>query len=168
MTSINTIPYSSSRYLYFTKWLPPRNSFPVKRRRRGSRREKTSKNPEFNPLKRSSPNDTDNDSSNLKLVLDVNQISSLTSKFDRFKSLAEDAYYDLKTLITFDENNRLVFSCRKSTLQFTGAVLIGGFVLVSAIRVLSNLWFGFRERLWVENQKVVVRRDRSLGGKRWL
>ncbi|XP_065866850.1 uncharacterized protein [Euphorbia lathyris] len=172
MTSVNTLPYSpssstSTHYFYFTKWLPPRNSFPVKRRRsRGSRRSRTTKISELNPAKRLLANDTDTDNHNLKLVLDVNQISSLTSsKFNRIISLAEDAYYDLKTLISFDESNRIVFSCRKSTLEFTGALLLGGFVLVSAIRVLINLWSGLTSRLRVANQQVVVRRDRSLGGK---
>ncbi|WCJ41439.1 hypothetical protein M5689_022309 [Euphorbia peplus] len=175
MTSVNTLPYSppssstSTHYFHFTNYLPPQNSFPVKRRRsRGSRRSRTAKVTDLNPTKRLLAADIDSDNNSLKLVLDVNQISSLTSsKFNRIISLAEDAYYDLKTLIRVDENNRLVFSCRKSTLEFSGAVLLGGFVLISAIRVLVSLWvrvrsgFGFRGG----DQQVVVRRDRSLGGK---
>ncbi|KAJ9189267.1 hypothetical protein P3X46_000582 [Hevea brasiliensis] len=162
MNSIHTLPYSSSPRYFFTH-----NSFSVKRRRsRHSRRHSTTKTFEINPDKRSLANDHVNDTQSLKLVVDVNQISSLTSsRFHRFVSLAEDAYYDLKTLITVDENNRILFSCRKSTLQFTGALLLCGFVLVSTIRVLIKLLLGFRSRLRVPRQNVVVRRDRSLGGR---
>lgn len=163
MNSVNTLPYTSPPHYYCFI----HNSFSVKRRRsRHSRRNSNTKTFEINPGKRSLANDHVNDSQSLKLVLDVNQLSSLTSsRFHRFVSLTEDAYYDLKTLITVDENNRIVFSCRKSTLQFTGAVLLCGFVLVSVIRVLIKLGLGFTSRLRIPKQNVVVRRDRSLGGK---
>ncbi|KDP38719.1 hypothetical protein JCGZ_04072 [Jatropha curcas] len=168
MNSIYTLPYTSSPHYFFTKWLSkfPQNSFSVKRRRSlNSRRNKTFKSSDIS-TRRSLSYDTTSDQRSLKLVLDVDQISYLTSsKLHRFLSLTEDAYYDLKTLITVDQNNRIVFSCRRSTIQFTGAVLLCGFVAVSAIRLLINLGLGIRSRFRASNQNVVVRRDRSLGGR---
>ncbi|KAJ6741149.1 hypothetical protein OIU79_001139 [Salix purpurea] len=171
MTSINTLPYSSSPH-FFPKpsssiYTPPQNSFSTKRRR--SRKSKTLTN---NPNK---PSSLDNDyyitlnntSQNLKLVFDITQISKLpSSRFQQFLSLGQEAVDDLKTLVSLDENNRVVFSCQKSTLQFAGTVLLSGFLLISSIRVLFKLVLGFKRKFGAgKNPNFVVRRDRSLGGK---
>ncbi|XP_050209697.1 uncharacterized protein LOC126660309 isoform X2 [Mercurialis annua] len=174
VTIINPLSYSSShsfpRYRNHTCnfFKSPRNSFSTKRRRsRSSRRHKITPTDTPSYIKRSSllsSNDSDTDA-NLKLVLDVN---SITYRFNHFVSLSKNAYYDLQTLISLDDDNRIVVSCRKSTLQFTGAVLLGGFVLVSVIRVFVKLGLGFRSWIFKVNNRgdsVVVRRDRSLGGK---
>lgn len=52
-----------------------------------------------------------------------------------------------------------------SSLQLVGGFLLSGFVLVAFFRVLVKLGLGFRDRLWVGQPSVVVRRDRSLGGR---
>lgn len=52
-----------------------------------------------------------------------------------------------------------------SSLQLVGGFLLSGFVLVAFFRVLIKLGLGFRDRLWVGQPRVVVRRDRSLGGR---
>lgn len=68
-------------------------------------------------------------------------------------------------MVTVDENGRVFFSCRRSTVQFVGSVLLSGFLLVFVLRVLVKLGLGFRARFGGNKQKFVVRRDRSLGGK---
>uniref|UniRef100_A0A6N2MSF6 Uncharacterized protein n=2 Tax=Salix viminalis TaxID=40686 RepID=A0A6N2MSF6_SALVM len=171
MTSLNTLPYSSPPH-FFPKpsssiYTPPQNSFSTKRRR--SRKSKTLTN---NPNK---PSSLDNDyyitlnntSQNLKLVFDITQISKLpSSRFQQFLSLGQEAVDDLKTLVSLDENNRVVFSCQKSSLQFAGTVLLSGFLLISSIRVLFKLVVGFKRKFGAgKNPNFVVRRDRSLGGK---
>ncbi|KAJ6677695.1 hypothetical protein OIU85_008285 [Salix viminalis] len=104
---------------------------------------------------------------NLKLVFDITQISKLpSSRFQQFLSLGQEAVDDLKTLVSLDENNRVVFSCQKSSLQFAGTVLLSGFLLISSIRVLFKLVVGFKRKFGAgKNPNFVVRRDRSLGGK---
>lgn len=178
MKSVNTLPYSFPPH-FFTK-CPlrlgfPQNSFSVKRRRSHDSR----RNKHHQPFKKlnsnsSQPTNTfdygfvyNDNNQNLKLVLDVNQISLLaSSKFRQFLSSSQDAFDDLKTLITLDDDNRIVFSCRRSTLQFTAVVLLSGFVSVFAFRFLIKLGLGFKRRLsGYRNQNVVVRRDRSLGGR---
>ncbi|KAJ6991348.1 hypothetical protein NC653_019519 [Populus alba x Populus x berolinensis] len=171
MASINTLPYSTPPH-FFPKpssslYTPPQNSFSTKRRR--SRKSKTLTN---NPIKPSSL-DSDyyitlnNNSQNLKLVLNITQISKLpSSRFHQFLSLGQEAVDDLKTLVSLDENNRVVLSCQKSTLQFAGTVLLSGFLLISSIRVLFKLGLGLKRKFGAgKNPNFVVRRDRSLGGK---
>ncbi|CAI0397154.1 unnamed protein product [Linum tenue] len=103
---------------------------------------------------------------NLELVLDLDQLSYLArSNLRRFISSGRDAYADLSTLVSFDESRRIVFSCRKSTVRFTGMVLLCGFVIVSAVRVLVSLGMAVRRSVGFRREKVVVRRDRSLGGR---
>ncbi|CAI0541190.1 unnamed protein product [Linum tenue] len=102
----------------------------------------------------------------LELVLDLDQLSYLaSSNLRRFISSGRDAYADLSTLVSFDESRRIVFSCRKSTVRFTGMVLLCGFVFISAVRVLIGLGLAFRRSVGFRREKVVVRRDRSLGGR---
>lgn len=191
MNSITSLPYASSfsssfahTFYCFTRHGTtattnklskfPQNSFSTKRRRsRNSRRIRPTADAPADVKRFSllSIDSNTDDYQSLKLVLDVNQITYLTSsRFSHFISLAKDAYYDLKTLISLDYNNRIVFSCRKSTIQFTAGVLLGGFVLISVIRVLINLGLAFRSWLFklrsnTDSKNVVVRRDRSLGGK---
>ncbi|KAK3444042.1 hypothetical protein EUGRSUZ_A00253 [Eucalyptus grandis] len=60
----------------------------------------------------------------------------------------------------------MVISCRKSTVQFVGSVVALSFVVVFAVRVVVRLVLGFRSRFgYGRNEAVVVRRDRSLGGR---
>ncbi|KAJ8755227.1 hypothetical protein K2173_019025 [Erythroxylum novogranatense] len=165
------LPYFASSPQLFTIYKCPQSSFSVRRRRSSRHRHDFPKRRKlsYSPGKPSPDSDAAATSSqNLQLVLDVDQISSLaSSKFHHLRSSAFDAYHDLTTLISFDENRRIVFSCRKSTIQFTGFVLLSGFVLVSAVRFMVFLGAGFRRRLGFGkgNGGVVVRRDRSLGGR---
>ncbi|KAI9115003.1 hypothetical protein K1719_014016 [Acacia pycnantha] len=91
---------------------------------------------------------------------------SLESNFSDFVSSGLDACRDLQTLITIDENRRVVLSSRPSTLRFIGTSVVLSFVSISVLRVLINLVSRFR--LWGRNASgnaPLVRRDRSLGGK---
>ncbi|KAJ4839334.1 hypothetical protein Tsubulata_029969 [Turnera subulata] len=100
------------------------------------------------------------------VLLDVNRVkAAASSKLERLVVSTRDAFHDLRTLVALDENNRIVFSCRRSTLEYCGVVLLCGFVAVSAFKALGRLWLGFRRRLVSGQQSVVVRRDRSLGGR---
>ncbi|KAG6730822.1 hypothetical protein I3842_01G098800 [Carya illinoinensis] len=110
----------------------------------------------------------------LQTVIDLNLLTSHTSSLlqtsqshlHEFLSSARDAYEDLQTLITLDYDRRLVVSCRRSTVQFVGGLVICGFVLVFSFSVLYKLGLGFlRRRSGFGNGPVVVRRDRSLGGR---
>ncbi|KAJ4723254.1 Phosphoribosylformylglycinamidine synthase [Melia azedarach] len=168
--SLTTTSYFSPLFLLKPKFTSPRLSFPTRRR---SRRRPRKIHPHDNSncdydnnyrLTKLSP-----DNANINLVLDFNQISILSSsrsKFHLFLSSAKQAYADLTTVVTVDDNCRLVISCRKSTLEFVGTVLLSAFVLVSVFRVLVKLGLGFRSRFGVQKRnQVVVRRDRSLGGR---
>lgn len=160
MNSLNTIAYFTAPQLSFS---PRRRS----RRRRHLRKtdDNYNGNNTYNPFSKPSSFDGEN----INLVLDFHQISILSSssksKLHHLLSSAEEAYADLKTVITFDDNGRLLVSCRKSTLQFLGGALLSGFVLVFVFRVLVKLGLGFRSRFGVRKQNFVVRRDRSLGGR---
>lgn len=160
MNSLNTVAYFTA----------PQLSFSTRRRSRPRRHlrktdDNINSNNAYNPLSKTSSFDGEN----INLVLDFHQISILSSssksKLHHFLSSAEQAYADLKTVIALDDNGRLLVSCRKSTLQFVGGVLLSGFVLVFVFRVLVKLGLGFRSRFRVKKQSFVVRRDRSLGGK---
>lgn len=125
--------------------------------------------------KLSSPLTTTTTSSEPKLetVLDLTHLTpfqvlipSFRSEFRRFISSGKDAYRDLQTLFTLDDNRRLVVSCRPSTLHFVGTSAALTFLVLSVFRVLVQLVSGFGS--WRRNAstyKPVVRRDRSLGGK---
>ncbi|KAM7253304.1 hypothetical protein ACFE04_008745 [Oxalis oulophora] len=112
------------------------------------------------------------DNQNLNFVLDINQLQNLVvSRYNSFIYSGEEALNDLQTLVTFDDNRRVYFSCRKSTLYFVGNVALWGFVVVVAFRVLLGIvsWLGSGLRNvirgGVQKPRYVVRRDRSLGGK---
>ncbi|KAJ7957385.1 Phosphoribosylformylglycinamidine synthase [Quillaja saponaria] len=112
----------------------------------------------------------------IETVIDLNQLSTRASssfqtlydsselKIRQFVYYGKEAYRDLQTLITFDENRRILVSCRRSTLEFLGILVILSFLVVFAFRVLIKLSLRFRggNRF---GYNPLVRRDRSLGGK---
>ncbi|KAK1289539.1 hypothetical protein QJS10_CPB18g00440 [Acorus calamus] len=104
----------------------------------------------------------------VELSIDLGEISSRASdavdeflrssgeRFDRFVSSSAEAYRDLRSSVKVDRGNRIVFSCRRSSLEFVGGIVFWGFVAAMAVWVVGRL--GFRS-VWV------TRRDRSLGGR---
>ncbi|GAV90062.1 LOW QUALITY PROTEIN: Nuc_sug_transp domain-containing protein [Cephalotus follicularis] len=172
-SSINTLPYSiSSSFSPFTTktwhhhyhyYKPPHLSFSTKRRRSRTSRKDTNTNPNNNNNNPIIAPSIDNQ--NINLVLDINQLSS---KFNLFLSSGRDAFRDLQTFISIDDNKRVLVSCRKSTLYFVGNLVVLGCVVGFAIRVLVNLvhlGLGFKGRFGANPSAVMVRRDRSLGGR---
>ncbi|TXG72884.1 hypothetical protein EZV62_001463 [Acer yangbiense] len=163
MNSLNTLPYFFLNITRPSKFTPPQLSFSTRRRSGRPRRthhfsdnnSTTTHNPSF-------------DHDNINLLLDFNQISILSSsksKLHQFLSATEEAYTDLRNVIRVDDHGRLFVSCRKSTLQFVGGFFFAGFLLVFVFRAFVKLGLGFRSRFGVGKQSVVVRRDRSLGGR---
>ncbi|KAM7252985.1 hypothetical protein ACFE04_008685 [Oxalis oulophora] len=170
--SVHSIPSSSYFFLvkpcnrsYYTN--APQLSFSIKR-------------PCFSPPRQlliASISNTNNstslsrspDNHNVNIAIDFNQLQSLVvSRINSFLYAGKEALHDLKTLINIDHNGSLFFLCRKSTLRFLGNVLLWGFVLVIAFRIL----FGILSRLknrdrgdHANKPRYVVRRDRSLGGR---
>ncbi|KAL8151297.1 hypothetical protein V2J09_021105 [Rumex salicifolius] len=150
----------------------PRMSFSTPHRNRTRRRR---------PLKRSTFSQPSNpDSDTLQVVIDVDHLKSKASNsLQRALELCEvrvgeiadsayHAYWDLKTLITVDHGtNKMVISCRDSTVRFVGGAMIWSFVAVVVFRVLLKLGLGLMRwsRKGIETVEVVTRRDRSLGGK---
>ncbi|KAK9288502.1 hypothetical protein L1049_016961 [Liquidambar formosana] len=115
---------------------------------------------------------------NLEMVIDIDHIktqasSSLKTLFNstqfklrRFFSSGKDAYSDLQTLITIDDNRRVIILCRRSSLMFMGNLVLWSCVVVLVFRVLADLGLGlgFWGRFGV-GYGAVVRRDRSLAGR---
>lgn len=114
----------------------------------------------------------------LETVIDLNYLTaqasstfrtlfpSLESNLIDFISSGKEAYRDLQTLVTIDDNRRVVVSCRPSTLHFIGTSAVLSFISITIFRVLIKLFSGFW--LWGRNASrysPTVRRDRSLGGK---
>lgn len=158
-------PLSSSspppRILFLAKLCSPQLSFSTRRRRRSNRR----RNPDLNLKKNIKFETLPDDDQNIRLVLDLDHITSLPSfKFHQLLSYSRDAYADLRNLITIDSQNRVQVSCKKSSVQFLGGVFLCGFVVVFAFRVFLKLVRGLRNS-FQSKEKLVVRRDRSLGGK---
>ncbi|EHA8589064.1 hypothetical protein COCNU_scaffold007880G000050 [Cocos nucifera] len=93
---------------------------------------------------------------------------SSEAKLRLFLSSGAEAYHDLLTSVQVDPGHRVVFSCRQSSLLFVANLFIWSFVAVLAARVLgwmlSGLGLRFRSGWW-SGDGVVVRRDRSLGGR---
>ncbi|XP_058771957.1 uncharacterized protein LOC131645761 [Vicia villosa] len=130
------------------------------RTRRRSRR--------HNKLKPSSPTTTTIFSEpKLETVIDLTIFPSFHSNIRQIVSSGKDAYRDLQTLFTLDENRRVVVSCRPSTIHFVGTSAALTLVAFSVLRVLVDLVS--RLAPWRRNasgyDKAMVRRDRSLGGK---
>ncbi|XP_020111577.1 uncharacterized protein LOC109726414 isoform X1 [Ananas comosus] len=82
----------------------------------------------------------------------------------RFIDEGAEAYRDLRSAVRVERGNRVVFSCRRSSLVFVSNLLLWSFAAVLAARVLAWLGLGFRSR-WGFGDWAVVRRDRSLGGR---
>ncbi|XP_059450358.1 uncharacterized protein LOC132181239 isoform X2 [Corylus avellana] len=114
----------------------------------------------------------------LQTVIDLNDLSAQTSsllhtlqyssqsQIHKIVYSAKDAYEDLQTLITLDDDRRVIVSCRRSTVYFVGGLVVWSFVLVFVFRVLGRLGLAVRRGLsGSRNEPVVVRRDRSLGGR---
>ncbi|KAG2296049.1 hypothetical protein Bca4012_002529 [Brassica carinata] len=160
----------SSPRLFATKpqlYKAPLSSFSApKRRRSPARRNRNSSDSTYsdgNLLTISTASYYEEQS--LSLTLDVHRISSLaTSRFKLFLDSGKDAVSDLQTLVSLDDNKRVVVTCRKSTVQFVGGVVLVGLVFGFAIKVLVHLGTGLKGS-FQGKPKVVVRRDRSLGGK---
>lgn len=107
------------------------------------------------------------DERSVELTIDFTSLSARAkSSFGSLVSAGRDAYADLSTLVALDDDNRMVISCRRSTIQFVGSVVALSFVAVFALKVVVQLVLGFRSRFgYTKNEAVVVRRDRSLGGR---
>ncbi|KAL0921114.1 hypothetical protein M5K25_008151 [Dendrobium thyrsiflorum] len=88
---------------------------------------------------------------------------SSEAKIDRFFASGAEAYSDLKTSFRIDRGSRIVFSCRRSSLQFFGNLFLWSFIAILASRFLLWLW-SFRHR-WLFVGWAITRRDRSLGGR---
>nr|AAC64313.1 unknown protein [Arabidopsis thaliana] len=174
MTSCSSSSSSSFPRLFAAKsqiYKAPVLSFSTpKRRRPRPRRNRKSNGSSYDhtdgnllSISTSSPSGADDQS--LSLTLDVHRISTLANyRFQLFLDSSKDAFSDLQTLISLDDNRRVVVSCKKSTMQFVGGVVILGFVFGFAIRVLVKLGSALKGN-FQSNPKFVVRRDRSLGGK---
>ncbi|KAI0515804.1 hypothetical protein KFK09_008472 [Dendrobium nobile] len=88
---------------------------------------------------------------------------SSEAKIDRFFASGAEACSDLKTSFRIDRGSRIVFSCRRSSLQFFGNLFLWSFIAILASSFLSWLW-SFRHR-WFFVGWAITRRDRSLGGR---
>lgn len=115
---------------------------------------------------------------NLEMVIDVERFKTQASStlesishsielgLHRFLVSGDDAYRDMQTLITFDNNRRMVVSCRRSSLQFMGSLVLCSCVIVLGFRLLVQIGLTIRSRIMgFGHDSVVIRRDRSLGGK---
>ncbi|RDX73414.1 hypothetical protein CR513_46985, partial [Mucuna pruriens] len=103
----------------------------------------------------------------LEAIIDLTPLTAFQSDLRRFLSSGRDAYRDLQTLVTLDHNRRLLVSCRPSTLHFVGTSAALGLLAFSVFTALAQLL----SRFWAWRRgassyaPLVVRRDRSLGGK---
>ncbi|KAJ0262548.1 Uncharacterized protein HA466_0054540 [Hirschfeldia incana] len=170
MTTSCSSSSPSSPRLFAAKpqlYKPPLSSFSTpKRRRSPARRNLNSKDStsDGNVITIYTSSSSSEDQS-LSLTLDVNRISYLaTTRFKLLLDSGKDAVSDLQTLVSLDDNKRVVVTCRKSTVQFVGSVVLLGLVFGFAVRVLVGLGTAFKGGLQ-GRPKLVVRRDRSLGGK---
>ena len=173
MNSANTLiytPFSLSHYQCHHHHLLLHlscSSLPPKRRRTYRRNPKLS-SPFITTTPTTVSTTSSSDNSTLQTVIDLNQTTSfLHYNFQRFISSSLDAYHDLRTLITLDDNRRILVSCRRSTVVFAGNLVLCSFVLVFAFRVLGKLglWLIRGRSGFGDSGPVVVRRDRSLGGR---
>ncbi|GMJ03279.1 hypothetical protein like AT2G43235 [Hibiscus trionum] len=146
---------------------PPQLSFSTPRRSRRSRSRWSHTRDENNhrlSLKRTIEFDSSADNPNLKLLIHFDPTSPISS-LDRFVSFSNDAFQDLIHSVHIDTQTRTFrLSCRKSTLKFFAAVVVCGFLVAFAFRVCIKLGLAVRAR-FLPKPKVIVRRDRSLGGR---
>ncbi|XP_022145227.1 uncharacterized protein LOC111014731 [Momordica charantia] len=122
--------------------------------------------------------DSSSSDSNLQTVIELDHFAaeasslfysvyySSRSQFRQFLSSGFDAFDDLRTLIAFDDQNRtLTVSCRRSTVEFVGQLVLLSFVVVFVVRVVLGIGSRLRNRFNSGYAAPVVRRDRSLGGR---
>lgn len=114
--------------------------------------------------------------SNLEMVIDIEDLTNRASlsirrftnmsrlKFNHFVSSGKEACRDLQTLITVDDNRRVIISCRRSSVRFVGSLIILSCVIAFAIRFFVKLVLELCSGLGIGNG-ALVRRDRSLGGR---
>lgn len=113
----------------------------------------------------------------LKIVIDPEEVSRRASaslrrfcdsyrlRFDRFVAAGDEAWSDLRSLVTVDRQGRVVIACRRSTLEFLAGFAVWSFVVVAVVRVLAGLLSGWRLGIGTGGWTWVRRRDRSLGGR---
>ncbi|KAJ9541495.1 hypothetical protein OSB04_028001 [Centaurea solstitialis] len=149
------------------------------RRRRHFRRRDLDGNTYFPAADADSSSSPPSDSK-LHMVIDLEQykldsislnklLKAAKLKFNQFVDSGSDAVEDLRTMITVDDDRRVVVSCRKTTPYFFGQLIALTWVTIFAFRVLVNLGLGFQNLLFRHRSNdgggVVTRRDRSLGGR---
>ncbi|KAF6161326.1 hypothetical protein GIB67_009213 [Kingdonia uniflora] len=89
---------------------------------------------------------------------------SSESKFNRFVSLGNEAFMDLKTLVRIDDDGRVIMACRRSSIGFLGGLVLWGFVVSVVVGAgVRYGYLGFRGLGFIGS--LVRRRDRSLGGR---
>ncbi|KAL9254059.1 hypothetical protein AKJ16_DCAP11628, partial [Drosera capensis] len=88
-------------------------------------------------------------------------LTILQSNLESFISSGTEAIEDVRTLVTVDSRERIIVSCKGSTVRFLGEAVVLGFVGVVVVRWVAGLWSKGRR----EEGVVVKRRDRSLGGR---
>lgn len=105
-------------------------------------------------------------------MIDLSIFPSFHSNIRQFVSSGKEAYRDLQTLFTIDHNRRVIISCRPSTLHFVGTSAALTLIAFSVLRVFFELvsryasWSSRNASSYNNNNKgIMVRRDRSLGGK---
>ncbi|WOL11283.1 hypothetical protein Cni_G20045 [Canna indica] len=113
----------------------------------------------------------------LELTIDADAIAARTSaaatrllrssevRLRRFISAGGESFDDLRTSVRVDRvRNRVLFSCRESSLLFVGNLFFWTLMAIIAARALVWLGLGFRSR-WRFGDWAMIRRDRSLGGR---
>ncbi|KAG6517619.1 hypothetical protein ZIOFF_021015 [Zingiber officinale] len=99
------------------------------------------------------------------LAAGTRSLRSLEASVRGFLSDGSEAFRDLQTSVRVDSaRNRVVFSCRQSSIVFVANLLLWSFVAVLVARTVLWLRYGFRSG-WRLIGSEVIRRDRSLGGK---
>lgn len=107
---------------------------------------------------------------NSKPVSYVNGLVEFSQlKLSEFIFAADDAFRDLQNLVSVDENTKRVeVSCRRSTVQFVGALLISSLIIVFVFKGFINFLFGGYRYNRDNGGELIYKRDRSLGGKEVL
>ncbi|KAM7260322.1 hypothetical protein ACFE04_016063 [Oxalis oulophora] len=129
-TTSNFPSPSSSLFVAKTYYKPPRLSFSTRgRRRRYTTLRKTTPSTRLTidseNTKIENPNlikGASTDDENLKVVIDIKQVMCSS----------QEAFRDLQTFVTIDEDRRVIVSCRRSTMDFLGKLLICVCFMVSA------------------------------------
>ncbi|KAG6582057.1 hypothetical protein SDJN03_22059, partial [Cucurbita argyrosperma subsp. sororia] len=115
---------------------------------------------------------------NFQIAIDIDKVTAEVSfffyyiyylsrsKVRRFISSGSDAFDDLRTLVAFDHQNRiLTISCRHSTAKFLGQLVLLSIVVHFVVKGLIGIGSSFFKKFSSGHTSPVVRRDRSLGGK---